>query len=160
MIYLQNCFLLLISILLWNLVFTKSLPKRYIEPEFQTNIPLFIKISENLLRILVFSLTLFMKLSFETPQQKTGFIIYCLGIILYFLSWIFQIKSANSTWSKSLPGFMAPAYTPLIWLCGIGLIGNHTFFFIPSITPIFISLSILFIITHLINNYYIFQNSK
>ena len=36
----------------------------------------------------------------------------------------------QSQWSTSWLGFVAPAYTPLVWLAGLGLIGRR--FYLPS----------------------------
>jgi hypothetical protein len=43
---------------------------------------------------------------------------------------------------------MAPAYTPLLWLTGIGLIGNSFYFNLPFRRWFFILISIQFLIFH------------
>jgi hypothetical protein len=95
---------------------------------FWNNIPYFIRISENILRAIVFFLPLLLKLEINEPQQKIGFLIYMAGIGVYFMSWLMQIYFPDSSWSQSVFGFMAPAYTTIIWFVGIGLIGKSPFY--------------------------------
>ena len=65
-----------------------------------------------------------MPLRWDTSVSKVGIAIYLIGMLIYFASWIPLINAPNSAWSNSLAGFMAPAYTPLLWLVGIGLISG------------------------------------
>jgi len=118
--------------------FCRILPERYNPEIFWKDIPKIIQYGENILRIIVFLLPVIMLLSFKTKLQKTGLHIYLLDIILYFASWVAQIYLPESGWSKSMLGFLAPAYTTQIWLLGIGLIGNKTFFKIPHMYIIYI----------------------
>jgi hypothetical protein len=155
--YFLNCFLLLIPIFIWNLLFTSYLPKSYSPDFFWKDIPVIIKNSENILRIIVFSLPIIMKFSLKTNLQKKGFFLYILGVLLYFGSWLMQIYFPEFSWSKSMLGFMAPAYTTLIWFLGIGLIGNKSFIKIPHISLLFILVSSLFVIIHILHAYLIFK---
>ena len=68
------------------------------------------------------ALAVFMPLRISTQRQKTGLVIYIVGAILYILSWVPLILFPQSAWSTSLIGFSAMAYTPLVWLIGIGLV--------------------------------------
>ncbi|MGG8496590.1 hypothetical protein ACQY1Q_09250 [Tenacibaculum sp. TC6] len=126
--YLANCFLLLIPLILWNVALINYLPKKYRADSFNNHIPLIIKYSENGIRLILFILPVFMILSLKTNLQKIGFSMYILGIILYFSSWLLVIINPDSSWSQSLIGFMAPAYTTILFFVGIGLIGNKAFF--------------------------------
>jgi len=155
--YLLNCFMLLIPIFIWNIIFAKSLPKGYTMDFFWKDIPAIIGNTENILRIMVFILPIFMKFSLETKLQKVGISIYVLGIIIYFLSWIVQIYFPECYWSKSIFGFMAPAYTSIIWFVGIGLIGKTTFIKIPYLSVIYIFISVCFVVIHSIHTYVVFQ---
>lgn len=98
-----------------------------------------------------------MVLSLKTKLQKTGLIIFLAGMLIYFTSWFFQIYDPASEWSQSLLGFMAPAYTTIIWFVGIGLIGNKAFIRIPYLSAIYIGFSILFVFFHSWHTYIIFQ---
>ena len=118
--YLKNCFLLLIPIIAWNLIFMDDLPKK-LNMEFPIDdIPAIVGYGENILRVIVFALPLFMIFSLKTKVQKTGFIVYLIGIIIYFASWIALIYFPTSVWSLSWLGFVAPAYSTLIFFVGIG----------------------------------------
>jgi hypothetical protein len=155
--YLLNCFLLLIPVFIWNIIFTGSLPKGYAMEYFWKDIPTAIGVSEKILRIIIFCLPLIMSLSLETRLQKIGLIIYLIGLIIYFLSWVLQIYLPESFWSKSLLGFMAPAYTTIIWLVGIGLVGTKNFLKIPYFWVIYICLSAIFVIFHSTHAYIVFH---
>ncbi|MCX2764697.1 hypothetical protein [Aquimarina muelleri] len=155
--YLSTCFLLLISIFIWNIVFINYLPKGYGNDALWEDIPLLIKYSENISKVIVLALPAIMVLSLKTKLQKIGFIIYCIGLALYFLSWIVMIVCPNCNWSESLIGFMAPAYTTIIWFVGIGLIGNQSFFKIKYLPALYISLSVFFVIIHSLHAYIVFH---
>ncbi len=155
--YIRSCFLLLIPVYIWNIIFMKSLPKGYSMDFFWKDIPAIIGNTENVLRIIVFTLPIIMTLSFETKIQKIGFGIYLFGIIIYFLSWTAQMYFPELFWSKSIFGFMAPAYTTIIWFVGIGLIGKNSFIKIPYLSAIYIFLSAVFVVFHSIHCYIIFQ---
>ena len=158
--YMLNGFLLLIPILLWNALLAKSLPQSYSKAFFWKDIPSFIRIPENILRMLVFLLPVLMSLSLKTRLQKTGLLLYCLGILVYFLSWLLQIRLPESAWSRSVAGFLAPAYTPLLWLLGIGLIGKQCFLNIPHASTIYIVLAMLFLLFHCMHAYIVFRRIK
>lgn len=155
--YLANCFLLLLPIFLWNLVLYDSLPKGFSAPIFWLDIPPIITYGENALRILLFGLPLVMILSVKTKQEKIGLSLYLVGTLLYFSSWIILIVSPESAWSTSLLGFMAPAYTPLLWLIGIGLIGNRSFIGLPRPSLIYLMATTLFVLFHSLHTYLVFQ---
>ena len=126
--YATNCFLLTIPILVWNLVFVNKLPPILQPEEFWSNIPGFLRYGENFSRVFIFALTLVMPLSIITPKQQNGLALYIGGTLLYFLTWLVLIYFPNSRWSNSLIGYVALSFTPLIWLIGIGKIGDSFFF--------------------------------
>lgn len=155
--YLLNCFLLFIPIILWNILLVGYLPEGYDPEIFWKDIPKLVGYSENSLRIVVFVLPAFMVLSFKTNQQKVGFFLYLVGVVIYFLSWVIMILYPESYWGQSMVGFMAPAYTTIIWLTGIGLIGTKSFFKIPHMSIIYIILSFLFVAFHSLHTYIVYQ---
>ena len=146
--YFQNCFLLLLPILLWNVIFMKVLPPPFQKETFWYNIPKYIKFPENILRIVVFVFPLLMKFSLAEPHQKLGLILYILGVSLYFWSWVMQIYFPKLSWCKSCWGFTAPAFTTIIWFAGIGLIGSTLFINIPYHYSVYLIISLLFVIVH------------
>lgn len=141
----------------WNLFLYDSLPKSYSSDIFWQDIPKLVGFGENILRVIVFGLPVTMILSFNTRIKKFGLLIYLTGIGFYFLSWVALIYFPQSGWSCNLLGFMAPAYTPIIWLIGIGLIGNRSFFKIPKLSLIYICISVFFVVLHVLHTYIIFQ---
>lgn len=146
--YLKNCFLLLIPIIIWNLAFRDLLPTPFTFEVFWDDIPGFVYWGENFFRILVFSFPLLMPLSLFTKKQKLGLVIYLLGTFIYFLSWRPLILYPASSWSTSLIGFIAPAFTPLVMLVGIALIGNKLFFGFRQSTIVYLLVSVVFTIFH------------
>ncbi|MFP4016781.1 MAG: hypothetical protein ACLFUI_07085 [Halanaerobiales bacterium] len=118
----SNGFCLLVPIFLFNMIFANKLPAPFSTDKFDQGIPDYILMSENILRVIVFILPVFMKIGLTNNIQKIGLLIYLIGILLYFASWFILIYYPGSRWSTGLIGFMAPAYTPLIWLIGIGMI--------------------------------------
>jgi hypothetical protein len=117
-----NCLWLLIPILAWNAIFSSKLAHPAFE--FDEAVPRWVLLLENLLRFAVFVLPLLMPLRWDTAQSKIGIVVYAMGLLIYFASWVPLMVAPESAWSNSLFGFLAPAYTPLIWLIGMGLIGG------------------------------------
>ena len=68
--------------------------------------------------------------------------------MLYLLSWIPLMIAPESGWSTSWPGFVAPAYTPLLWLTGLGLIGRRLYVRSPYQRWMYIALASGFIAFH------------
>lgn len=156
--YLLNGFLFLIPVLLWNILLADKLPREYQKEIFWNNIPKWLAFGENSLRLLIFILPVVIRVSIKSKLQITGFILYLSGIIVYFSSWLFMIFYPDSSFASSAAGFMAPAYTTLIWLCGIGLMVQQTLIKIPRITLLYILLSILFVAVHTYHTYVVFQS--
>lgn len=146
--YFLNCFLLTLPIIIWNIVLAKKLPIAFQPEIFWKDIPVFLTFGENISRVIVFMLTLLMPLCIANTRTKKGLLLYVGGIILYFASWLVLIYFPDTTWTNSVFGFMAPTYTPIFWLIGIGLIGNSFYFKLPFKRWIFISVSIIFLLFH------------
>jgi hypothetical protein len=146
--YLLNCLLLIIPALAFNVIFTRQLPPAYQADVFWKDIPGWLGTCENLLRSLVFILPVLMPLNVTTREQRVGVGLFFLGTLIYFLAWIVLILYPASAWSTSAFGFMAPAYTPLLWLVGIGLIGDKLFVDVPYKPWIYIGLVIIFLCFH------------
>ena len=123
-----NCYIPLIPIFVWNIVLSSKLPSAFDPKSFNRDIPLLILVGENLFRSLIFVLPLLMKINISGIKGKIGVIIYALGTVLYFMSWLMLMYSPNSACSNNALGFIAPAYTPIIWLIGIGLMADSYYF--------------------------------
>jgi hypothetical protein len=135
--------------MVWNGLFSSKLPRSYSTEVFDKDIPAFLSAGENVFRLFVFILPLLMPLKVETETQKLGLSLYIIGTVVYFLSWLAQIYIPQSAWSLSAFGFLAPAYTPLIWLTGIGFIGSTLYFASPYQSWMYIALATVFVSFHL-----------
>ncbi|MVM33933.1 hypothetical protein GO755_28110 [Spirosoma sp. HMF4905] len=155
--YLVNCFLLTIPVLIWDTLLTDKLPGAYQPDVFWHNLPAWLSYGENSSRTLVFLLTLLMPIRMVSGIQKRGLFVYVAGLLVYFASWLPLIYYPTSSWSHSLWGFMAPAYTPLIWLIGIGLIGQSFYRNIPFHRWYFLSIAFVFVVFHTIHTYLIYN---
>lgn len=125
--YLFSCGLLLLPAILWNIAFFDRLPPAFATANFWRDIPPPLAFIENSLRAVVFGLPFAMPLSVSTPAQRRSLFIFGLGSLVYFSSWLALIFSPDSPWSKSALGFMAPAYTPALWLFGLAALGRQLF---------------------------------
>lgn len=147
--YFLNCFILMLPILLWNILLSSQLPENYQPEVFSRGIPIALMYVENSSRFFLFVIACLMPLNFHTKEQKVGLYVYLSGLLLYFASWIIIICFPKSDWSNSIIGFSAPAYTPIIWIAGIALIGDSFSFSIPYRPWIFITVSAVFLAAHI-----------
>lgn len=148
--YLKNCFWLLVPALILDGMYRDDLPAVFQQELFWAEIPFFVAWPENILRMVVFMLPVFMPFKFETGMQKVGFGLYVTGSLLYFASWALLILAPNSEWSLSMLGFLAPAYTPFVWILGIALIGDNLFWPQRGYKPwMYILLTIIFLCFHI-----------
>jgi len=139
------------------MVFFKQLPIPYQKATWD-KIPKGVRITENTLRAGTFIIPLILSLNFHSSIEYIGLFIYCIGSIVYFLSWILQINYTESKWSKSLFGFMAPAYSSFVWLLGIGLIGRETTVNIPYISDIYLVVIVFFVAVHSFHAYLVYKS--
>ncbi len=158
--YILNCFLLTIPVLVWDIIFTNRLPKEFQSDIFWKDIPTIITYGENIFRTFLFLLLMLIPLTFSTKRQKRGLVIYLVGILFYFISWLVLIYYPNSIWSNSSLGFIAPAFTPLIWLIGIEFIGNTFYFKLPYNRIFLISAIIIFILFHCLHTIIVFYRTR
>lgn len=128
---LTSCFWLVIPILIGNIVFARQLPAAFQPEVFALNIPLAITLPENLLRIIMFTLIAYMPFRQSGRLPQWGLVLFLIGVTLYVGAWLALILAPQSAWSTSIIGFLAPAYTPALWLAGIGLIGAPAAFSNP-----------------------------
>ncbi len=117
----NNAFVLIVIPLIFNLIWIKKLPAVYSD---DAQVSKWILWLERAFRLTAFFYPLLLPFHLNTPNQITGLAIYSFGLCLYLFSWLIQVYSAESEWSQSLWGFLAPAYMPLIWLSGIAIIAG------------------------------------
>jgi hypothetical protein len=145
---LTNSFWLIVPILIWNTIFYSRLPAQYQPEIFDKGIPPIIAFGENIFRILVFGLPLLFSIGLSTKTQQLGLALYLVGGVIYFLSWLLLIVAPESDWSTSLIGFAAPAYTPILFLIGIALLGDNFHFSIEYKPLYYLIPTAIFIIFH------------
>jgi hypothetical protein len=114
--YLVNCGLLTVPILVWNAVFTRYLPASLASSDFNRDISTLLLFTENTLRIAVMIIPFLMPLNVASAVQRRGLWLFVLGVLLYMFTWVPLMIAPESAWSTSRAGFLAPAYTPLVWL--------------------------------------------
>lgn len=146
--YFFSCFLLTLPVMAWNILLTDRLPAVFQPDVFWHNIPDWLAYGENMARGLIFLMALLMPLPAGKLPETTGFWVYMSGLAVYFLSWVMLIEYPGTQWSQSLWGFMAPAYTPLLWLFGIVLIGESFYFKIRYWWYYYMVLAVVFVWFH------------
>jgi hypothetical protein len=158
--YACNCFWLMAPVLALNLLLMNRLPENYQPQVFSRNISQWISAGEVIFRGVIFLLPLLMPLGIAGHEQRLGILIYLFGMILYALSWMIEILFPESAWSASRWGFMAPAYTPLVWLCGIALVGRTLYFAVPYSPWIYAGVSAVFLLFHNLHCWIVYSNSQ
>jgi hypothetical protein len=157
----KNGFWLTLPPLLLSLGLMRFLPTALTAEQFNQGMPQLLLIGENTMRIVMFALPAFFSIDLSTPLQRTGLIIYVLGVVLYSLSYLTQNFLPASAWSTSLIGFASTAYTNVIWLIGLGLLGEK--FYFPDglrYRPVyFIVPAVLFICLHVAHTVLYFQRT-
>jgi hypothetical protein len=110
-----------VPILLLNLLLTDRLPRAMFGRDvFWHHIPPVVAYGENTLRVVVIVVPLLIPLRW----RPVGLAVYAAGLLLYVACWLALIGWPHSAWSTSAAGLLAPAYTPIVWAAGIGLIGQ------------------------------------
>lgn len=117
-----NGFWLVVPALLWNLVFASQLPQEIFSSD--EGIPGWLLAAEGVLRIAVFAGPLLLHLRWESPLSRAGWILFVLGTLVYFASWLPLMNTPDSAWSQSSLGILAPYFTPLLFFLGMAMIGE------------------------------------
>lgn len=157
--FVNSCGLLLIPALAWNLALAGQLPPAFSRAVFWSNIPTFLGIAENVTRTAVLALPFFMPLELAKPVQRRGLAIFAAGTLVYFASWLPLIIWPSSAWSTSAAGFMAPAYTPFLWLLGLAMVGRRLFWGRFYRWWFYLALAALFLGTHILHASIVFART-
>jgi hypothetical protein len=134
-----NAILLVVPLLLWNIVLGPKITTEAILSD--ANSPRWLLFMENLTRLAIFILPLFMSLKLDDAAGRLGMAIYIAGTLIYFATWAPLILAPDTNWSQSTAGLLAPRITPLIPFIGIAMIGSWWPY--AGLSVIFISLHIL-----------------
>ena len=147
--YVLSCGLLLVPASIWNIALTERLPSPFAPAEFWRDIPAPLAWAENSLRVAVFVLPFLMPLNLAAPGRMRALLIFVVGSLVYFASWLMLSLFPASAWSTSALGFAAPAYTPIIWLLGIALLGRQLFWGTFYRWWMYFALAVAFLATHI-----------
>lgn len=114
-------FLLLIPVLIWNALFFSKLPAVY---SSDAGVPSWLLVIEWGLRLVVFAWPLLLILGLGKGIHKVGLILYVTGILVYYAAWLVQIYAPSSALAGYPLVALAPAWLPLIFMSGIGLMAE------------------------------------
>jgi hypothetical protein len=122
---LANCFWLILPLLAWNIILGPRVRDTRITSDAHS--PKWLLAAENFMRILVFALPLVMALprgaDWRSVLPQAGLVIYLLGTLIYFATWLPLLSAPDSAWSNSRPGLLAARLTPFLSFLGIALLG-------------------------------------
>ena len=154
--FLKSSFLLWLPPIAWHIAFGRLLPKGYAGMWIDTEAPLYLLVPENILLIVLMALSLFMPLFIFTRLQRTGLILYIVGLFMYFLSWRPLILYPTGAWSTSIYGHLAPAIVQLIWMAGVAMMGYSWSFNYRFSRWVYFLLALLYVLldaTHIYLSY-------
>jgi hypothetical protein len=114
-----------------GLLWASRLPPEWQFDVFWRDIPPALVYGEKITSLVVNILPALMPLRISTMRQRKGLAVYIVGILAYFAAWVMMVYFPQSAWSMSLIGSTATAWMPLLWLVGIGLVGDSFYFPIP-----------------------------
>ena len=126
-----------------------ALPGAYSPAMFWKDIPNWLGLFENIFRLVVFSLPGILYFGKREKDQSLGWYLYISGLVVYLASYLMQIIYPGSTWSQSLVGFTAPAWSTLLWFAGIGLVCMRSWLPIPWHRAIYLLIASIFLIFHI-----------
>lgn len=156
--YLVSCGLLIVPILVWNAVFTRYLPPA-LASDFNRGIPGPLLAAENVLRTAVMILPFLMPLDVKSAARRGGFWVFVAGVLLYLLAWVPLMIAPESAWSTSRAGFLAPAYTPVVWLVGLGLTGGQLYGSVPFKSWMYLLLAGAFVSVHVAHAFLVYART-
>lgn len=146
---LLNCFLLLVPLLVWNIIFSSSLTQKGFHND--AVVPSWLLWSEHALRAVVFFVPLLFVLEVKDNWARVGLWVFGVGAVIYCASWLPLVYAPDSYWSRSWIGALSPAFTPILWLLGIALVGRSWLYAIGSV---------LFVAVHVLHNLISFEFIK
>lgn len=131
-----NCLWLMVPLLAWNIILTPKITLTKVVSD--VNSPTWLLVTENITRIIVFAFPLLLPLRVQDTVSKTGLMVYFIGTLIYYITWIPLIWAPDSIWSLSAIGLLAPRLTPFLSFLGIALVGQSVPYAVVSV--IFIAL--------------------
>jgi hypothetical protein len=145
--YLLNGFLLFIPIFLFNVVLFSRLPEFY-QPARWDRIPKPLDLAENIFRFTVFFLPMLLKLDVSSSTASRGWLLYGIGLLIYFASWLVQIFFGQKPFARRWLFRAAPAYTTILWLGGIALLCPVSFIPWVDVRLVYLVCVAIFVFIH------------
>ena len=146
--YKNNCFWFFMPVIVFNIIFTKYLPEFYLR---KINHP--VVTMETIARIVTIVFSVIMAIRMDNKIGKIGLVVYIIGVLVYFCSYFVVIKITAVSFHNNYIVLLAPYWTSVLWLIGIGLVGNKLFINMPYHYSAYIIVSIVFAIIHSIHGY-------
>jgi len=146
--YKNNCFWFFMPVIVFNIIFTKYLPEFYLR---KINHP--VVTMETIARIVTIVFSVIMAIRMDNKIGKIGLVVYIIGVLVYFCSYFVVIKIPAVSFHNNYIVLLAPYWTSVLWLIGIGLVGNKLFINMPYHYSAYIIVSIVFAIIHSIHGY-------
>jgi len=144
---------MIISMGLWG-----SLPEAFSPDIFWKDIPQWLRLLENVFRILAFSLPGILCFGKKVKGQSLGWYLYFGGLVVYLASYLVQMVFPTSVWSQSAIGFTAGAWSTLFWLAGIGFVCARSWLPIPWHRSIYLLTAALFLLLHTGHAWFVYTN--
>ena len=144
----RNGLLLILPAMAITFGLWSQLPDAYAAESFNSGVPTWLLLAENVLRVAVFGIPAFLYFGARDVLQARGWYVYGLGMLIYLGSYLAQIYTPGSSWSTSLLGFTAPAWTTLFWFVGIGLVCANTWLPVPWHRAVYLSVAVCFVVAH------------
>ena len=157
-ILLRNGALLIIPPMIISFGLWGALPAAFNPDIFGKDIPGWLVLSENIFRILVFSLPGILYFGKKEKGQSLGWYLYFVGLIIYLLSYLTQIIFPASAWSQSAIGFTAGAWSTLFWLAGVGLICVRSWLPLHWHRAIYLGCAMIFLVFHTSHALLVYNN--
>jgi hypothetical protein len=144
----RNGALLIVPVMIITFGLWGALPAAFGSDIFWKDIPGWLGFGENVFRVLVFGLPAILYFGKKDTGQRLGWFLYFAGLLVYLASYLVQIFYPASTWSRSLIGFAAPAWSTIFWLAGIGLVCARSWLQIPWHRAVYLCSAAIFVMFH------------
>ena len=118
---LGNCGLLLLPVFLWNILLYQHLPEAF-QTRVWNNVPAYVSGVEFAGRVVLFTIPFFFLIGRTQKNHKRILYLFIAGLLLYFLSWLLLVLSPDTSWSNSILGQTAPAWSAGLWIIPLGFL--------------------------------------
>lgn len=153
---LRNGLLLIVPPMVITFALWPHLPAAYGAEAFDRDVAGWLLAIENVLRLAVFALPVFLYFGRESRLQAAGWYVYVIGMLLYLGNYMAQIYLPASAWSSGVLGFTAPAWSTLFWFAGIALVCENTWLSWPWHRAMYLVVATAFVVFHVAHAFVVF----